>query len=667
MCGIAGILNLCEAPPPDESCIRQMLAMLRHRGADEFGIYAGSDVALGSARLTILDLATGQQPIANEDESLWIVFNGEVFNHPELRTELEARGHRFSTRTDTEVVLHLFEERGPASLQRLNGQFAVAIWNARDRSLFLARDRVGICPLFYTEAAGRLVFGSEVKALACHPAVRLQLDPMALAQVFRYWAPLTPRSVFRDVREVPPGSYLVAREGQLGVERYWELSFATGPGAPAARECGEGEAAYAEAFRELLFDAVKIRLRADVRVGAYLSGGLDSSMIASMAQRVGAGRLDTFSISFNDAAFDESAHQRTMAAYLGTAHQVAFASHADIAQVFPKVTWHTEAPVLRTAPAPMFMLSRLVRQNGCKVVLTGEGADEFMAGYDIFKEAKVRRFWARQPESTMRPRLLQRLYGDIGRFSKTGSAFRSAFFAYRLRDVDAPDYSHAIRWHNTGRLQRFFSQELASEIAAGRERDDMDVRYPDAFGTWGPLERSQYLEAAILLPSYLLSSQGDRMMMAHSVEGRFPFLDHRVIEFCNRLPARLKLRGLKDKYLLRKVGREWLPGEIAERPKRPYRAPIHRCFARGGAPEYVRELVGPTSLKNAGVFDPSAVGQLLRKLDEGAALGETEDMALAGIVSTQLVHQQFVAGLRRPAPLTDHRLKVRRQRGAASC
>ena len=668
MCGIAGILNLGDAPPVDEACIRQMLAMLRHRGPDQFGIYLGDQVALGNARLSILDLAKGQQPIANEDESLWIVLNGEVFNYPELRSELEARGHTFSTQTDTEVVLHLYEDFGPDCLQRLNGQFAMAVWNARDRSLFLARDRFGICPLFYSLTDGALVFGSEIKAMACHPAIRLRLDPRSLAQVFTYWAPLPPRSAFHGISEIPPGCYLIAREGRVRLEKYWEMSFATAAETPAEGAEVGAERTFAEGFRELLVDAVRIRLRADVSVGAYLSGGLDSSVIASIAQRVGTGRLDTFSIAFSDAAFDESPFQRDMAEHLGTAHQVAFASHADIAQVFPEVIWHTETPVLRTAPAPMFLLSRLVRERGYKVVLTGEGADEFLAGYDIFKEAKVRRFWARQPASTCRPRLLNRLYGDIARFSSTGPGFLSAFFGHRLTDVEAPDYSHAIRWRNTSRTQRFFSEHLIGEIAAARDAESSEVDYPGAFDSWGPLERSQYLEAATFLSPYLLSSQGDRMMMAHSVEGRFPFLDHRVVEFCNRLPARFKLRALRDKYLLRKLGREWLPRDIAQRPKRPYRAPIHRCFSGGAAPDYVRELLSPSGLKASGLFNPSAVGQLLQKLEKGLSLGETEDMAVAGIVSTQLVHQQFVASLHKAAPLTERDgVKVCRQQRASSC
>jgi asparagine synthase (glutamine-hydrolysing) len=265
----------------------------------------------------------------------------------------------------------------------------------------------------------------------------------------------------------------------------------------------------------------------------------------------------------------------------------------------------------------------------------------------------VRRFWARQPDSTRRPRLLRRLYGDIARYAGAGPGMLSAFFGHRLTDVEAPDYSHAIRWRNTSRTLRFFSKEMLDEVAAARKRGGGEVDYPPAFGTWGPLERSQYLEASIFLPAYLLSSQGDRMMMAHSVEGRFPYLDHRVVEFCNRLPPRFKLRALRDKYLLRKLGQDWLPREIARRPKRPYRAPVHRCFARAVAPGFVQDLIGPGSLKSAGLFNPAAVGQLFGKLDSGVALGETEDMAVAGIVSSQLVHRQFVAGRREAAPLDE--------------
>lgn len=641
MCGIAGILNYSAAP--DEQTVRRMLGMIRHRGPDEFGIYLGRDVALGNARLSIVDLSGGQQPIGNEDGTLWIVFNGEIFNHVELRADLEARGHKFSTHCDTEVILHLYEELGPKCLSRLNGQFAIAIYNERDRSLFLARDRLGVRPIFYTQAGNNLIFGSEVKAILTHPSVTAQLDPVALEQIFTYWSTLPPRSCFRNIQSLPPGHYLLARKGQIEIAPYWQLTFGHGAGA------GNGDvskADYIEKFRELLVDATRIRLRADVPVGAYLSGGLDSSTIAAMIKHLGHTHLDTFSIAFSDPKFDESEHQKRMAAFLGTDHQVVYATHADIGRVFPEVIWHTETPIMRTSPAPMFLLSKLVHDRNYKVVLTGEGADEFLAGYDIFKEAMVRRFWARQPDSIRRPKLLQRLYSDISDLNATGQAYLRAFFGSGLKEIDRPDYSHFIRWRNNRRACNFFSEDLRTAIDQQRSQTDVGLPLPDGFKSWGPLEQAQALEITIFLSHYLLSSQGDRPAMAHSVEGRFPFLDYRVVEFCTRLPSRLKLNGLTEKYLLRQVAKEWLPAEILARVKRPYRAPIHKSFFNEARLDYVRELLQPESIRSAGYFNPGAVTQLVAKIDQNRPLGETDDMALVGMISTQLVHQQFVAGFR---------------------
>lgn len=653
MCGIAGILNLTDQPSPTEQGLRQMLAMIRHRGPDQFGIYLDESVGLGSARLSIIDLSSGQQPIANEDETLWIVFNGEIFNYVELRPELEARGHRFATHSDTEVILHLYEELGPACLQRLNGQFAIAIWDQRKRTLFLARDRLGVRPLFYSRSNGTLLFGSEMKTILADGRVTAEIDPIALDQIFTFWSPLSPRTIFAGIFELPPGHFLLAGRDQFEIKPYWQLEFA--PPAATAHDGPSRKAAaeYLEEFSALLVDATRIRLRADVPVGAYLSGGLDSSTIASIIRHHTNSHLDTFSIAFNDTNFDESAYQRKMAEYLGTEHQVVHATHADIGRVFPEVIWHTETPIMRTSPAPMFMLSRLVRDRRYKVVLTGEGADEFLAGYDIFKEAKVRRFWARQPGSQWRPQLFKRLYPDIADLSKNTSAFLSAFFKEGLADVAAPHYSHLIRWRNNRRTCRLFSEELARTVASQASNAVEQVGYPPQFERWGPLERAQYLEISIFLSEYLLSSQGDRVAMANSVEGRFPFLDCRVVEFCNRLPSNLKLRGLTEKWLLKRAARKWLPPEIPERVKRPYRAPIHRSFFNDSTQDYVRELLSPGKVQTAGLFKPGAVSQLVRKVEQGTPLGETDDMALAGILSSQLVHFRFVEDFRQPPPLSE--------------
>lgn len=665
MCGIAGILNLDSLPAPEEHVLRGMLGMIRHRGPDEFGIYLHDQAALGNARLSIIDLAGGQQPISNEDETLWIVFNGEIFNYVELKAGLLARGHRFRTDTDTEVLVHLYEEEGVDCLRRLNGQFAVAVWDEGKRRLLLARDRLGVRPLYYTKVGATLVFASEIKSILAVPGARAEIDPVALNQVFVYWSTLSPRTIFRGIREVPPGQFLVAQDGKVELRSYWQLVFPTAQEAASLSRSWDSDGGLegaADQLHELLWDAARIRLRADVPVGAYLSGGLDSSTIAAMIRALGVSRLDTFSIAFSDPQYDESPYQRRMAEFLGTNHQVVYATHADIGKVFPEVTWHTEMPVMRTAPAPMFLLSRLVRDRGYKVVLTGEGADEFLGGYDIFKEMKVRRFWATNPASRWRPALLSRLYPDIRDLQTTGGAFLRAFFASGLQETQAPDYSHAIRWRNNRRNCRFFSQDLMEEIDGGGEVGEAEIAYPERFDAWGALAKAQYLEISIFLSHYLLSSQGDRVAMAHSVEGRYPFLDLRVVGFCNNLPPQFKLRGLSEKVLLRQVARRYLPEEIWLRHKRPYRAPIRRSFLSGIVEPYVEELLSAEVVRGAGYFKADAVRRLMAKLGGAELASETDEMALVGILSTQLVHHQFVSGFRpRTALSREDNVKVIRR------
>lgn len=660
MCGIAGMFDRSGRHAASEAEMRQMLALLRHRGPDEFGILLDRETGLGNARLSIIDLSGGSQPIQNEDESLWIVFNGEIFNYIELRAELEGQGHRFRTSSDTEVILHLFEQHGPGCLERMNGQFALAIWDKLRRRLFLARDRLGVRPLFYTQLDdATLLFASEIKSILSDRRVRAELDPAIVEQVFRFWAPLTPNTVFRGIQELPPGCYLEADRDSLQVRSYWRSRFRESIDSETSGGAERTPDEIIEQFRELLVDSCRVRLRADVPVGAYLSGGLDSSTIASVVRRYMSNRLVTFSIAFADQQFDESAFQREMAAHLGTDHRVIRATHADIGAVFPEVIWHTEVPILRTAPAPMFLLSKLVREQGFKVVLTGEGADEFLAGYDIFKEAKIRRFWAQQPGSKWRHLLFKRLYPDIAGLGQSNQAFLAAFFGEGLEDVNSPWYSHAVRWRNSRRMRRFFQEEVLA-TARGDAVESLAATLPDDFKRWDPLERAQFLEINIFLSQYLLSSQGDRMGMAHSVEGRFPFLDVRLVEFCNGLDPRLKLRGLNEKWLLRKAAQPWLPAGIRQRPKRPYRAPIHRSFFPDGkAPDYVHAVLSPEFVKTVGIFKPGPVDQLVRKIASGAGLGETDDMALAGILSTQLVAHAFVHNFRLPEPLSSQdRIKV---------
>jgi asparagine synthase (glutamine-hydrolysing) len=647
MCGIIGTLDWSGEHPPEVGLLRRMLGAIHHRGPDEFGLYLDDRVGIGCARLSILDLSTGQQPIPNEDRSLWIVFNGEAYNYPELRSELVETGHRFSTRSDTEVILHLYEELGSDCLHRLNGQFAIAIVDTRKQELFLARDRLGIRPLFYAllpDGEG-LIFGSEIKTLFLDSRLQPQLDRHALAQTFAFWAPLAPRTAFEGVMELPPGHFLrvpltpPARSYPPTPTRYWHLPFPS-----AGSEETMSEQGAAERLRTLLSDATRLRLRADVQVGSYLSGGLDSTLIAALIREHTPEALCTFSIAFQEAAFDERSYQEIATAFLGTDHRRTECANDAIGRVFPDVIWHAEAPILRTSPAPMYLLSQFVHDNDIKVVLTGEGADEFLGGYNIYKEDKVRRFWARQPESTWRPLLLQRLYPYVADLSRGGN-YLTAFFRQGLTAVDEVGYSHQIRWQNTKNLQRLFSEDLRRALTEYDPVEEFLNSLNGIVPDWSPLAQAQYIEVSTFMSPYLLSSQGDRVMAANSVEGRFPFLDHRVVEFCNQLPPSFKLRGLQEKHVLKRAARDLLPSEIWQRSKQPYRAPIHPAFF-GQPLDYVEELLSPSAVRVVGVFDPDAVTRLVHKCRMGRRVGERDDMALVGVISTQLLHHLFVERFR---------------------
>jgi asparagine synthase (glutamine-hydrolysing) len=615
-----------------------MIATLEHRGPDGFGYFQDGPVGLAHARLSIIDLATGDQPIANEDRSVWTVFNGEIFNYVELRAALEKAGHVFRTSSDTETIVHAYEEYGDDFVQHLNGQFAIALWDRRRRRLLLVRDRTGIRPLFVHRDGARLLFASEIKAILAVSERARRLDLRGLAQVFTFWSTVGERTTFESVRSVPPGCMLSIENGRETLSRYWCWSY---PEAGDYSRASFDEAA--EELRALLADAVRLQLRADVPVGAYLSGGLDSSIIVSMVRQHTDVPLRTFSVCFDEAEFDESEYQRTMVRHLGTDHTALRCSNGDIGAAFARLIEHTETPILRTGPVPLMLLSGHVRNSGFKVVLTGEGADEVFAGYDLFKEAQIRRFWARQPQSKWRPLLLSRLYPYL-RHSPVGSgAYAQSFFGHGLEDVGSPFYAHTQRWLTTSRLHAFLSQDVKAQLAGVRPEDELAALLPADISSWDGLSRDQYVEAQTLLSGYLLSSQGDRVAMANSVEGRVPFLDHRVIEFANRLPPRYKLRGLTEKAVLRRAVQDLLPSAIVKRVKQPYRSPDSRSFFAGGAgAALVEDLLSAERLRSAGYFDSAAVGRLVDKCRAGRAIGFADNMAFVGILSTMLVHDAFV-------------------------
>ncbi len=642
MCGIAGFLNL-DGRPADASLLERMIRTLGYRGPDGTGSYVKGPVGLAHNRLSIIDIGGGHQPMATREGSLWITFNGEIFNYVELREELIRKGHTFLTRSDTEVILRLYLEYGSRCVQHLNGQWSFAIWDERDRKLFLSRDRVGVRPLFYTTAGNSFIFGSELKAVLAHPAVDRKLDSQALRQVFTYWFPLAPGTPFQDVHELPPGHSMILEDGKLDIHRYWQLDFS--PADEARVDSARDQERYEDEFCGLLLDATRIRLRADVPVGAYLSGGLDSSVVTALAQKFVGSKLCTFSVAFDDPTLDESSFQQEVVRSLETQHQSIRCSSDDISEVFPDVIWHSERPVLRTAPAPLFLLSRLVRDSGFKVVLTGEGADEFLGGYDIYKEAKIRAFWAAQPDSKRRPLLLKKLYPYLEGLQKQSPAYLQAFFHATPDELTNPFFSHLPRWQLTARSQVFFSAALRQEWRQDSPYLDLEKQLPPNFSSWSPFSRAQYLESAFLLPAYLLSSQGDRVAMAHSVEGRYPFLDYRVVQFASSLPRQLKMKVLNEKYLLKKVFGDLVPPSVRNRPKQPYRAPDAASFfdpATGKARrDYVEELLSADSIREHGIFDSAAVQKLVAKAKAGRASSFLDNAALVGILSTQLLLHQF--------------------------
>jgi asparagine synthase (glutamine-hydrolysing) len=628
MCGLAGIVRADSSEHVDELALRRMAGAIRHRGPDGFGLALDSGAGLVSTRLAIFDLPRGWQPFESSPGGSILVYNGEVYNHPELREQLRARGDRFATTCDTEVVLRLLERDGVAALDRLNGQFAFAWWQPETRRLTLVRDRFGVRPLYYALLEdGTLVFGSEAKALFASGEVTATPDLAGIDEVFTLWGPRAPRTVFRGVRQVRAGGVVVWQRGRIVDESTWWRPDYLLDGGPE------------EELEELLRDSVRLRLRADVPVGTYLSGGLDSSLITALAQAETDHELRTFSIAFRDPRYDERIHQEDVARAINTRHHVVEAFPRDIAEAFPDVVRHVEMPLVRTAPVPLFLLARQVREQGITVVATGEGADELFWGYELFKEVVLRELHTRDPDRAVE--LLDQLYAYLGpAAARRGPAWRR--FLLETGAGDEQLGSHLTRAHATATVKAFYRSEVAAETGPSTALDRLRSDLPATFERWSKLERAAWLELATLLEPYLLSAQGDRVAMAHGVEGRFPFLDHRVFAHSVRLPDSGKLQGMREKASLREIAAHVLPAGIAERPKQPYRAPEIAPFFAPDAPAWVSDALSSTSLRATGIWDEGRVAGLVRRCRSGRASGMRESMALVGVLSTQLWHQELV-------------------------
>ena len=644
MCGLSGICHINGPGNISLDTLHHMTAALRHRGEDESGIYIDDQIGLGHSRLSIIDLSSGTQPIHNEDNSLWIVFNGEIFNYPALRKELIAAGHQFYTATDTEVVLHLFERDGLHCLDSLNGQFAFAIWDSAKKQLFLARDRMGICPLHYTIQNGYIYFASEIKSLFMEKKIHREINPIALDQIFTFWAPLPGVTAFKNIHELEPGQFLHMDKDNIQIKKYWHF-----PVPSRAEQIDASPEELTEELTDLLSDSVRIRLIADVTVGSYLSGGLDSSGITALIAKHFNHDVQSFGIRFEESDFDESVYQKQLASFLNVNHKELSVSNTDIASHFSEVLWHAEKPLLRTAPVPLFLLSKLVSESGLKVILTGEGADEIFGGYNIFKETLIRKFWSRKPEDQSRADLITRIYPNIFKNPLLKKSLIK-FFAQGLDDADNPLFSHLIRWNNTKRIKMFFSDDLKNEIGNYDGIEEIRQRLPDEFNSCSTLTKAQYLESSIFLSNYLLSSQGDRVAMGHAVETRPPFLDHRIIEFMSRVPSVWKILGLNEKHILKKVFSDILPKNIIDRPKNPYRAPIQQSLFSTHNSELINNMLSETAIRETGYFNIKKINALTTKLNAKKNINEVEGMAIAGILSTQIIDNQYIQSF--PLPTT---------------
>lgn len=633
MCGIAGYYGGSFSPETGGAYLRLMLEHLRHRGPDGNGVLVEDDRGLAHTRLSIVGLDDGAQPMVSPDGALAISYNGEIFNYIELKQGLNERGYILHTASDTEVLLAAYAERGLDCLSDLNGDFAFAIDDCARQRMVLVRDRMGVRPLFYTELHGAIFFASEVPALLALPGVSHALDPLALDQIFTLWSPIPPRTGFSAIKELPPGHVMILQPGQQHIYPWWKLEFPDAADAPVPVKFEE----QVEELEALLLNATRIRLRADVPVGAYLSGGLDSSLLSAFAAEIHGPGLRTFSLRFESAEHDEGLWQERMAQKIGAHHTSVVCRPDQISGQFINSMRFIDRPILRTAPVPLQLLSQHVRESGIKVVLTGEGADEIFAGYDLFREAKLRRFCGRQPSSTRRPRLFQRLYPYLPGIQQQSAEYLAQYFGLGSQDHADPLYSHRTRFKSTASAKLFFSAELREAIAGYDAAADLASQLPDDFKRWHPLHQAQYLETSYLLPGYILSSQGDRPMMANGIEGRFPFLDHRVVSFASKLRPDAKLRGLREKHILKEVGRGRVPASIVERPKQPYRAPDAASFARPNNPDYLADVMSPERIKSAGLFNANSVGKLVEKALAGQVTSFRDNTAFIGILSTQLL------------------------------
>jgi asparagine synthase (glutamine-hydrolysing) len=639
MCGIAGAIDLVGKRLLPLDALQAMAAAIVHRGPDQDGYHREDGVALASRRLSIVGVYDGRQPIANEDHSIHVVFNGELFDYPERRAELQAKGHRFRTHCDTELFPHLWEEYGEKMFEHLHGQFAVALYDRRQHRLILARDRFGICPLYWSRQGDWLFFGSEIKALLASGLVPARADLRGINHAFTFFSMPGPVTYFEGISSLLPGHYLdVAADTSfvrtIRDRTYWEMDFPD----RGHEERGQSQKQLVDQFEDVLLRAVERRLRADVPVVSYLSGGVDSSVVVAMASKVRGSPIPTFTIRIDDPALDETSEAGIVARHIGAHPTVVNVRPSDTLSAYPDLVRAAEGPVIDTSCAALLMLARKVHEHGYKVALTGEGADEWLAGYPWFKTHKL--LGALDvipglPLSMTARRLFLRL---------TGAPLFSA--AAMRRTMTALGGSNAwldIYGVISMAKLRLFGPELLQVMAEHSPYEDLGLNLERA-KRWHPFNRSLYLGGRAHLPGLLLNAKGDRVAMHSSVETRYPFLDEEVFAFLAKLHPRWKMKGFGEKHILRLLAERYLPPSIAWRRKAMFRAPLD-SFHINNPPVFVEQLLSPESLRKTGYFDAAAVGhwrQAFQRLGHRSAHRLSLEMGLAGVLSTQLWHHLFI-------------------------
>ncbi len=611
MCGIAGILNIDRSLAASGDVLEHMLRSIYHRGPDEDGRLIDGELAMGMRRLSIIDLADGQQPIFDESGRYAVVFNGEIYNYRELRQELLARGHQLRTQSDTEVIVHLYEELGPECLQQLRGMFSIAVWDKRGRSLFIARDRMGIKPLYYTIKNNSLIFGSEIKALLVHPAVQASLDLQGLSNYLSLKYVPAPGTLFEDIHSLPPGHYLRVKDRHIQIERYWDISF-------AKPEHPKSEAEYIDQATELIRESVRLRLRSDVPFGAFLSGGVDSSTIVAMMAEQMSEPVKTFSVGFGEG--DELPYAKLVADRFGCEHHTLRITAADFIEHAEKVLWHMDQPIADQATVATLMVAKLARQH-VKMVLTGEGGDELFAGYARYSGERLSR-WTR-----WLPHFARRSIRSGARRLPGMRRGKLALHALTTAD-EAERYANWFPMFNDETKRRLLSERMRDYRAGAGPLFAQHLAQCDARQ---PLDRMLYVDSKLWLPDFLLL-RGDKLTMANSLEARLPLLDHRLVEFAAALPTQYKLHKGDRKYLLKRVAERLLPREIIHRKKQGFPIPIDG-WLRNEARPLMRDMLSPDSLQRRGLFEPAFVEQLMQQHESGFADNTTE---LWGLVSFEM-------------------------------